>query len=150
MSLNYSLSMNSTQSAEDAFQTVAALPGFAAVAEDVAFGPGVTAYVNAADEEDKEYALEYEGFEPTLDILLIEDHKGVSDEAATGNIVRAVMALLHHAAGEAVLRFNAETLLLRLHNGDLTLNSGPQFWEWYPGLLPLVTLPYRLDPIFSK
>ncbi len=150
MSFNYSLSMNSFQLPATAFQTISILPGFEAVAEDVAFGPGVTATVSAADEEDKEYVLEHEGFEPTLDILLVEDHKGVSGEVATANIVRAVVALLHHANGDAVLRYNNETLLLRLHKNDLVLNTQPEFWDWYPQLLKLVTLPYRMAALSSK
>jgi len=149
MSLSYTMSMNSTQSAQDAFQAVAALPGFEAVAEDMAVAPGMSAHVTAADEEDKEYGLEEEGFEPTLDIQFVEKRRGVGGEVAMANIVRAVVALLHHADGEAVLRYNYETLLLRLHAGELVLNREPQFWEWYPGLLSLVTLPYRLGPLAS-
>ncbi len=150
MSFNYSLSMSSAQLPAAAFQTISTLPGFEAVAEDVAFGPGVTATVAAADEEDKEYALEHEGFEPTLDVLLVEDHKGVSGEVATKNIVRAVVALLHYADGDAVLRYNNETLLLRLHENDLILNTNSEFWEWYPQLLHLVNLPYRMAALSSK
>lgn len=63
-------------------------------------------------------------------------------------MLRAVMALLRHEAGDAVLLLNGERLILQRLDGRLVLNKEWHEWETY-SLLNEITLPHDLQKLKS-
>lgn len=143
MSYGYSLILTTDLSAEEALSLVCQMPEFEPPEGRVTVGPGIVVDVMTADEEDKEFALEYEGFEPDLRVSLTHKRGNENDLLEVDNVIRTTMLLLHHSTGNAVLRAN-DALWLRLHNNTLLINSDGGLVKYYQILLPLITLPYQV------
>ncbi len=146
MSFNYSLSLTAALSAEKALELLSQLPGFGVPVDHTTVGPGIVISARPADEEDKEFGLEYEGFEPDLSVYMTHKRGNHDDLLEVDNVIRTTMILLHHCTGNAVLRAN-DSLWLRLQNNALLLNSEGALWQELQPLLPLVTLPYQAVPL---
>lgn len=145
MSYGYTLALTTTLFAEEVLQLVCQYLNFERHTSYVV-GPGVVVHVRVADEEDKEFALEYEGFEPDLSVDMSHKRGNKDDLLEADNVIRATMVLLHHCSGNAVLRAN-DILWLRLQNNVLLINSNGAFWQEFQDLLPLITLPYEAVPL---
>ncbi len=143
MSYGYSLILTTDLSAEEALFLVCQMPGFEPPEGRVTVGPGIVVDVMTADEEDKEFALEYEGFEPDLRVSLTRNCDNKDGLLQVDNVLRTTMLLLRHSTGNAVLRAN-DALWLRLHNNALLINSDGGLVKYYQILLPLITLPYQV------
>lgn len=146
MSYSYSLILTATLSTHEVLHLLSQMPGFELPEGSMTVGPGIVVDVMTADEEDKEFALEYEGFEPDLRVRLTHKRGNKDDLLETDNVLRVTMLLLHHCTGNAVLRAE-EILWLRLHNKALLINSNGAFWKEFQDLLPLITLPYEAIPL---
>jgi hypothetical protein len=83
-------------------------------------------------------------FVPYVQVRFRLDGNGDTDTARM-RIARACVTLLRFGAGDAVLLFNGERVVLLRKNGQLVLNRDLGFWT--DERLALVTLPYRLDSI---
>ena len=143
MSYSYSLILTTRLSAEEALFLVCQMPGFEPSEGRVTVGPGIVVDVMTADEEDKEFALKYEGFEPDLRVSLTRNRDNTDGLLQVDNVLRTTMLLLHHCTRNAVLRANDE-LWLRLYNNALLIDSGGGLVKYYQELLPLITMPYHV------
>ncbi len=146
MSFNYTLALTAVLSAEDALNLLGHQPNFNPPAGHSVVGPGLVVDIRPADQEDKEFALEHEGFEPDLSVYMSRKRGNEDDLLEVDNVIRTTMILLHHCTGNAVLRAN-DALWVRLRDNTLLINSKGAFWRELQGLLPLVTLPYHAVPL---
>ena len=143
MSYSYSLILTTDLSAEEALSLVCQIPGFEPSEGRVTVGRGIVVDVMTADEEDKEFALEYEGFEPDLRVSLTRNRDNTDSLLQVDNVLRTTVLLLHHCTGNAVLRAN-DALWLRFHNNALLIDSNGGLVKYYQELLPLITMPYHV------
>ncbi len=146
MSYSYSLILTATLSTNEVLHLLSQLPGFEPPEGRVTVGPDIVASVRLADQEDKEFALEYEGFGPDLSVYMTHKRGNKDSLLEADNVIRVTMLLLHHCTGNAVLRAEG-ALWLRLHNNTLLINSEGELWTEFQELLPLVTLPYQDVPL---
>lgn len=142
MSYDYTLILRAVLSAEEALDFLGQLPDFERRVNHVAIGPGIVVDIRCADEEDKEFALEYEGFEPDLSVRMTHKRGNKDGLLESDNVIRTTMFLLHYCTGDAVLRAN-DALWFRLQNNALLINSEGGFWRYHQDLLPLINLPYQ-------
>jgi len=104
--------------------------------------PGLTIYIDYADQEDKAFVKEHFHFTPSLSLCFVQD-KFADFNLAYTHIIKATMTLLKKYSPNALLNFNGDTILLRKINGQLFIyQDESDFWE--PSLLKTVPLPYEI------
>jgi hypothetical protein len=91
------------------------------------------------------------GFTSRADLTLRVDLSVYNPDdgyAGNYNLIRAAMALLKAAQGDAVLLFNCEKPMLMRRGGQVVLNKEGGWWK-SPALLGLVDLPYIMESLPS-
>jgi hypothetical protein len=110
-------------------------------------GPGVIAIqVSPVSERGSSVIRDAFGFSPTVDITFrLEKLENL--DAGVRTVIRATLELLRETAGEVVMLFNGEDVVLLRKDGLLVLNNAWDFWS--QARLAQVTLPYAMRSIPS-
>ncbi len=109
-------------------------------------GIWVNAYVED-DPENQSLTKEEFGFIPSI-IFAFRINTDDTLEIGEQTLIRAVMTLLQEVAGNAILLFNNENLVLQRINNQLIFNQ--DMWEeWTANELERINIPYELKQLAS-
>lgn len=87
------------------------------------------------------------GFQPDVEFYFRMAKEADERREGYRTMLGVVLGLLQQEAGQAVLLFNGEIILLQRLDGDLTLNLDWQTWQKEG--LDQVTLPYQMQSLPS-
>ncbi|GGY33286.1 SitI3 family protein [Pseudoduganella albidiflava] len=126
MSLHYTLSIAAPGLFDTLAKRLQELPGYRPAAGGIA-APDLQIDMSPPDEVEAGIIEEAFGFTPTASISFWVD-KEAERVAMRTALLRGCMALLEITAGDAVLLFNGETVILLRRQDALLLNPLEKFW----------------------
>lgn len=150
MSLDYTLVIETTLEPDQMAQIIANATDLVVQNEYQLAGTAIDMLIRAETARGQEMIADAFGFRPTLH-LNVRINPNVTDEdyvEAKRRLIHAVLAVLNHDAGNAVLLANNEQVVLQRINNVLTLNQQWREWETYR-LMDAVSMSYRLLPLPS-
>ncbi len=110
-------------------------------------GPGIQVIASEEEEDDQSLTEEAFGFRPSV-FLGFRVNPGKNLEKAERTVIRATMALLQQVAGDAVLMFNYESIVLQRISNQLVFNQ--EMWErWTASEMANTTVLYELKELPS-